>query len=259
VWKRRLLGWLLARCSVVTAVSKDTAARLGNVAWPVPVGVRVIYGAGDVPLRQRIDPEVKAFGRANALLDGRVVAQVGPMNFALKVAGFLQLLEAAAIVRQTCPDVRLLLIGHGRLRGQVHDAIARLGLNDAVTVTGYLDDVSVALALTDVYCQITFQDACPLSLLEAMYAARPAVASRTGGIPELITDEVDGLLVDNDPRQIAAAIVRLLERPEEAAQLGQRAASTARARFTWDYVADEFAVAYGLAPRANVSTERSRA
>jgi glycosyltransferase involved in cell wall biosynthesis len=96
---------------------------------------------------------------------------------------------------------------------------------------------------------MTLQDACPISLLEAMRSGKPIVAARTGGIPELIDDGVDCLLVEVEPYEIAGALLRLLAHPAEAAALGQAAAERARRDFTWERVADQYASILGLPPR----------
>jgi glycosyltransferase involved in cell wall biosynthesis len=82
-----------------------------------------------------------------------------------------------------------------------------------------------------------------------MRSGKPIVAARTGGIPEVITDGEDGLLVDVDVDVIAKALLRLLDHPAEAAALGQAASARARRDFTWDRVAVQYATLLRL-PRA---------
>ena len=253
-WKRAVLGWLLGRCAAVTVVSSDSASKLGLIAQPPPARVRVIHGAGEVHVRSPSDPAVRALWQRLALGDGPLLVQVAPMNLPRKVAGLGLLVEAVALVRQRYPGVRLLLVGDGHLRAAVEAAARAAGVAEAVTVSGYLADVSVPLALADVYCHISLQDACPLSLLEAMYAAKPVIAARCGGIPEVVDEGYTGLLVEPRPAAIAAAIVRLLDEPALAQRLAQQAALVARRDFTWRRVATEFDTVYGvsgpLAPRA---------
>jgi len=110
--------------------------------------------------------------------------------------------------------------------------------------------VTVPLAAASIYCQMTLQDACPISLLEAMRSGKPIVAARTGGIPELIEHEKDGLLIDVETDQIAGALLRLLDQPSEAAVLGQAAAARARRDFTWERVAAEYAALLTIPPTA---------
>lgn len=246
-WKRLGLGWLLSRCSSVTVVAEHTARQLDNVAQPVPSTLEVIHGGTNIRVRRPHDSEVRAFRTAHGLTDGPVVCQVGPLNFPLKVAGVLRLVEAFAAVRARFPTARLLIVGDGGLRAQVEAASERAGVADAVVITGYLKDVSLPLAAADLYCHITQQDACPVSLLEAMRSGKAIVAARTGGIPELISDGLDGVLVEAKPDAVAQAIIRLLDDPAERQALGARAAVTAGERFTWERVASDFAAVYGLA------------
>lgn len=246
--KRRLLGWLFGRCEAVTAVSGYTASAVGMIASPVPKQMHVIHGATSIATRSPNAPEVAELRRQFDLGDGPIVCQVGPLNFPMKVAGVIKLAEAMARVRQTFPTARLLVVGDGAHRGDLEEACRRAGVEDIVRITGYLTDVTVPLAAASIYCQMTLQDACPISLLEAMRSGKPIVAARTGGIPELIEDGQDGLLIDVETDQIADALLRLLRCPDEALALGQRAAARARRDFTWERVAAQYAALLGLPP-----------
>ncbi|MQA28764.1 MAG: glycosyltransferase [Luteitalea sp.] len=251
-WKRILLGWLLARCSVVTVVARNSVEKLALVASPVPGLdiVEVVPGAATIRLRDKSDPAVAAFAASIGHRSGPVLLQVSNFLYPAKVKGTLRLMEAFVEVRQRCPGVRLLLIGTGPLLGTVKEARERLGLTDSVTIPGtFIEDLSLPVGLSDVHCHISLQDACPISILEAMHAGKPVVASRTGGIPELIDDGVTGTLVDDEPSQIAAAIVDFLEHPDKARATGARAQRVAQSRFTWERVATDFERLYGAMPQ----------
>jgi glycosyltransferase involved in cell wall biosynthesis len=248
-WKRIILGWLLAGCTSVTGVSKDTANRLDDVATPVPAGVSVIYGGAEINARADDDPAVRRFRARFDVQRGPLLCQIG-LNYPLKVAGVLLLLESLRAVRQEFPTVRLMLIGEGSLRQSVADAAAKMGLAHAVILTGYQADISVPLTVADIYCHITLQDAAPLSLLEAMSCGKPIVAARMGGIPELVRDGIDALLVTPEPAEIAQAIIRLLRHPDQAEALSAGALESARMRFSWNRAAAEFATLYGLSSDA---------
>ncbi len=250
-WKRVLLGWLFARCWAITAVSAHTAAHLEQVALPAPSGVRVIQGAAELPVRAADDAAVLAFQQEYGLGAGPILCQVG-LNFRLKVAGAIQLIRALPHVRAEFPEARLVLVGGGRFRAQVEAAARDTGVADAVILTGFLDDISVPLGAADVYCHITYQDACPLSLLEAMRCGKPIVAARRGGIPEILASGVEGILVEPEPAEVARTLVYMLARPEEATRLGAAALARAAAHFTWQRVADEFGSLFGLRRRARV-------
>jgi phenylacetate-CoA ligase len=163
-------------------------------------------------------------------------------------------MQALQLVRQEFPAVRLMLIGEGSLRQSVADAAVRMGLAEAVILTGYQADISVPLTVADIYCHITFQDAAPLSVLEAMSCGKPIVAARMGGIPELVRDGVDAVLVTPEPPDIAAAILQLLRHPEQAESLSTGARESARTRYSWNRAAVEFATLYGLESDARKET-----
>jgi L-malate glycosyltransferase len=245
-FRRRVLGWLLARCTSVTAVSNYTAADVKMIAHPVPSRIDVIHGATNIEVRAVGDSAVSEFRRDFDLGKGPVICQVGPLNFPMKVAGVVRLIEAMAHVRIKHPQARLLIVGDGERRADAEDACRRAGVTDMVRITGFLQDVSLPLAAADIYCQMTLQDACPISLLEAMRTGKPIIAARTGGIPELIEDGINGLLVDVAPRAIAESLLRLLDDPVEATALGLAAAQLAGQRFTWERVAAEYAALLGL-------------
>jgi L-malate glycosyltransferase len=247
--RRLLLGWLLQRCYAVIAVSKYTADAVTMTATPAPRRIEIIHGATDIETPPSDAPEVAVLRRTFDLGSGPIICQVGPLNFPMKVEGVIRLAQAMARIRGTFLTARLLVVGDGAHRKDLEAACERAGVSDIVRITGFLKDVSVPLAAAAVYCQMTLQDACPISLLEAMRSGKPIVAARTGGIPELITDGEDGLLVDVEPDRIADALLRLLNHPAEAANLGQAAAARARRDFTWDRVADQYAALLGL-PRA---------
>jgi glycosyltransferase involved in cell wall biosynthesis len=252
LWKRAVLGSLLSRCSAITVVAQDSLTKLPFLATPVPnrSSIHIVPGAAAVRIRTKTDPEVVAFRRALGVEEGPVLLQVSNFTFPAKVEGTVRLLQALADVRRSFPNVQLLLLGTGPLVGVAREARDRLGLETCVKIPGvFIDDLSLPVGLSDIHCHITLQDACPISILEAMHAAKPVIASRTGGIPELIEQGISGLLVGNDPQEIARAIIDLLQHPERAMAIGWRAQQVAQSRFTWERVAADFEVVYGVAQK----------
>lgn len=242
-WKRVVLGRLLAHCSGVTVAARDSLGKLDWLATPVPSldRVQVVPGAASVRIRDKSDPAVVAFGAGVGCAGGPVLLQVANFLFPAKVEGTLRLLEAFVQVHKRFPDARLLLVGRGPLLPRVMETRDRLGLAGVVAVPGtFIEDLSLPLGLADIHCHITLQDACPISILEAMHAGKAVVASRTGGIPETIEHGVSGLLVGDDPAEIGRTIVELLEHPERAQALGRRAQQVARCRFSWERAAADF-------------------
>jgi glycosyltransferase involved in cell wall biosynthesis len=164
------------------------------------------------------DPFPQLAGGPRVVFLGRVVA----------AKGVATLVEAAARLRT--PDVEVLLVGDGSERARVERAARRLGVADRVHVTGFVrhEQVPAVLASADVLVLPSLYEELGTVLIEAMQAGLPAVASRVGGIPELVQDHVTGLLVEpGDAPGFAAAIDTLLADRELAGRLGANAAARA--------------------------------
>lgn len=138
------------------------------------------------------------------------------------------LLVAFAKVRATHPGARLRLVGSGPRQRELANLAIVLGIEDHVEFTGTVTDVWSHLAEADVVVVPSLIETQGLAALEAMAAGCPVVATRVGGLPELIVHEETGLLVPTrDPAQLAAAMMRLAEDPSLRRTLG--AAGRARA------------------------------
>jgi glycosyltransferase involved in cell wall biosynthesis len=137
------------------------------------------------------------------------------------------LLRAAARVREAVPEVRLLLVGQGPLEAETRRLADRLGLREAVVFAGFRTDARRLAAAFDVFALSSTYEGLPIALIEAMALGRPAVVTRVGGTPEVVTDGAYGLLVPpRDPAALAAALLRLLGDPGLRAAMG----TAARAR-----------------------------
>jgi glycosyltransferase involved in cell wall biosynthesis len=143
------------------------------------------------------------------------------------------LIRALAMLRET--RFEALFVGDGPDRPAVEEEVQRLGLESAVQFLGERSDVPALLATADVFVLSTRSEGLPLSILEAMAAGLPVVASNVGGVPELVLDDATGLLVPPaDPHALAGALERLLEDP----LLGRRLGDAARLR-----IAEQFDIA----------------
>lgn len=118
------------------------------------------------------------------------------------------LLQALA---QVSGDWQLQLIGDGPLLAQAKQTAAQLQLTQRIEFAGARDDVAQQLANASVFVLLSRWEGLPLTILEAMRAGLAVVASRVGGVPELVEPGVTGLLVDNEPAQVASALQQLLD------------------------------------------------
>jgi L-malate glycosyltransferase len=146
------------------------------------------------------------------------------------------LLRAFALVQRDVPEVSLVLVGDGPLLAE-HRALARtLQIDQRVVFMGDVPhaQVSSIFERCALFVLPSRSEPFGIVLLEAAWHGKPIVATRVGGVPEIITDGTDGLLIEaDDPKDMARRIVMLLRDPERAARLGRAAHRTLHERFMW--------------------------
>ena len=143
------------------------------------------------------------------------------------------LLDAAALVVREVPAARFVILGEGELRHELEQRIRHLRLEQHVVLAGFRTDVLARLKAFDVFVMSSVTEGLGTSLLDAMGAARPIVATRTGGIPEVVEDGVTGLLVPpGDGRRLADAILALLADEGRRRRMGEAGLARARQHFS---------------------------
>lgn len=161
-----------------------------------------------------IEPE--AFSDPQPLPDGPLrLISIGRFN---EQKGQLVLVKAMARLKETHPDVHLTLVGDGELRGELEQAIAAHGVEDKITLAGWLaeDQVNAALSASHILVMPSFAEGLPMVIMEAMAAARPVIATYVAGIPELVQDGETGWLVPaGDTEALCAAIAKASDAPPE--------------------------------------------
>jgi glycosyltransferase involved in cell wall biosynthesis len=210
------------------AVSSEMADMLHRTAFLPRRKVVVIRNAvdvrrfGEVPagaLRSKLE---RVPGRPIVL----TVARLDPQK------GLGDLLEAAAQV----PDSNFAIAGEGPDRERLEGAARSLGLHGRVTFLGHRDDVADLLGSCDVFVLPSLYEGFPLSVVEAMAAGKPVIATAVGGTPEAVSDGETGLLVPpGNPSALAAAIRSVISDPG----LGRRLGRAGRERALREFSAEE--------------------
>ena len=127
------------------------------------------------------------------------------------------------------------VIGEGEERTRLERQIADADLGTRVFLAGFIPDAARYLKGLDIFVLPSLKEGLPYAVMEAMAAGLPVVATRVGGVPDLITDGENGLLAPpKDPQAIAAALIRLAGSPETRAQIGLRARETIETNFPFD-------------------------
>jgi len=121
------------------------------------------------------------------------------------------LIEAAALLRDRHPELRVLILGEGHLREALEAQIRRHGLEGVVRLPGFAEDVRHYLAIADLFVLPSVDEGLPIALLEALAAGVPAICTPVGGIPHLLVDGQSAAFVPvHAPDALAAAIARLI-------------------------------------------------
>jgi glycosyltransferase involved in cell wall biosynthesis len=217
-----LLERLAARwCEAIVVVSDHErsaglSARIGTAEQ-----YRVVRNG--VPLDEFSAQPQPVPGRIVAL--GRLAPQKRP-DLAVK---------AFAGARTRYPEAELHFVGEGPLHAEVEALIADLGLRGAVKLLGQRAHVPPLLARASCLLLASDYEGCPFSVLEAMAAGVPVVATRVGGVPELVDDGVTGLLAEaGDEEALAGALIELLADPTRAMRMGAAGRERARRDFSAD-------------------------
>jgi glycosyltransferase involved in cell wall biosynthesis len=224
---RALTRWTSAYFGVAEAQRPYLVDELGHPDDKI----RVIYNGVDLAkFRASTDRAILAeFGFAENDPVVGIVAVLRPEK------DHVSLLRAARTVVEQLPRARFLIIGDGPTRPQLEALCTELGITPNVHFAGSRDDVARLLPAIDVFALTSTSECFPISVLEAMACARPAVCSAVGGIPEVIKDGETGYLVPpKNPLQLAARLVSLLRDPQTARRMGRAARARVEAEFDLD-------------------------
>jgi glycosyltransferase involved in cell wall biosynthesis len=208
------------RNSQVIAVSQAVAGEVDQRRLRAPGSLTVVHHGVDRV--QATVPRAEARRRLGLPVDPFVVGSVGNLT---PKKDQRSLVEALGLLRKGLPDARLVLIGTGPLEGELRAQVRAAGLTEGVLMTGSRGDVRDLLAGFDVFALSSRQEGLPVAIMEAMAAGLPIAATAVGGLPEMIEDGRDGLLVPPDsPAALAAALARIAHEPGLAGRLGAAAA-----------------------------------
>jgi len=163
------------------------------------------------------------------------------------------LIEAFRLLRMQVPYVHLIIVGGSQggkrqsaYEAQLHQQVIDAGLGDAVTFTGWREDVWAWMKSFDIFVHVPIApDPLPTALLHACALGSTIVASAIGGIPEIVLDGKSGLLISpNDAHALCTALTRLVANPEYRAELGRQATDHFSRRFSRQQMKEGIAFVY---------------
>jgi len=229
VFLERIAAKVTDRIIVLTKLEKRDFLNLG-VACPdaihiIPSGLEVseffvIGNTAKEELRQKhgLDSEKKIIGMVS-----RLESVKGPQFF----------IEAVRTVLKSRDDVIFLIIGEGDMSSQLRSLVKDRGLQDKVTFLGWREDVLELIALMDILVQPSLNEAVGRVLLEAQMLGVPVVATDVGGIPEVVKNNLTGIVIPpKDPDALGEAVCKLLESDTMRLSMSDEAKKWVRAEFS---------------------------
>lgn len=168
--------------------------------------------------------------------DNHTMIFVAKLESGQEYKGLKELLDAVAILRKIFPDLRLIIAGDGDMRKDYESYAKDIGVKDVTDFRGNLDRKKLRAAYQEarIFTLPTSNDSQPLVVLEAMSSGLPIVSTRIGGIPAMVKDGEEGLLVEpHDTIALADSIRRLFQDPELCDKLSRNARRRAEDEFSW--------------------------
>lgn len=239
----RLLEILALRGAEAVLVPSDFQRRKLIAARVSPARVVVVHHGLDAASFLSCADSREATRRAMGLVgDEPVLLAAGRLE---PVKGHRYLLQALPTLLATYPRLRLWIAGEGSLCTRLVQQAAFMGIARAVDFLGYRDDVPSLLAACDLVVHPSLEESFGQVVLEALAAERPVVATRVGGIPEVMAGSENGWLVPPaNPGALATAVREALSQPEEAARRAQAGARRVRERFQASTMTENIAQLY---------------
>ena len=241
--QRALKRTELQRADAVTAVCGAVADGLVRDYGVPRAHLRVVPNGADLP------DEDAEWPRAREIRERFGITPLKPLWVCAarleEQKGHAVLLEALAALEHRGKAFVCAMAGEGSLRESLERRVSASGLASRVHFMGQVEDIGPLLLAADAVVMPSLWEGLPLTLLEALVRGRPVVASRVGGIPEVIEDGANGRLVP--PGDVAALTMALDEfhaRPDAAFRLGRAGARVVREHYTWPRVIEQFEAVY---------------
>lgn len=206
--------------------------------------IELIYSGVDVDRfsKRYSDIEIREMKKGLGLKNGPIIGTIGRLS---SVKGQKFLIEAMRDIISKIQDAQCLIVGSGDEESDLKELAASLNIEDRVYFVPSDPDTGKFLQIMDVFVFPSIKEGLGIALLEAMAAGLPCVASRVGGISDIITNESDGMLVEAcDARAITGAVLLLLKDPVFRNQMGNRAGALVAEKFSLSSMADKTMILY---------------
>lgn len=237
IWFYVLLDkFFLKRMDAVVNVNSAVRPVAGvSESFVVENGIQELKFDADSCLRS--DPEVRDFCSTGFI--------IGAICRLSQEKGLVHLVEALRLLAKKSDDFKAIIIGDGPEKERLLGLIRGYGLTDKVLLTGYRNNAHNYLPLFSVFALPSLTEGLPITLLEAMQAGVPVVATRVGGVPDVLKNSGSGAAVEPaNPQELADAILSLRNNPSLAGVMAKRARDAVLMRYSSQRMAEDYLKVY---------------
>jgi glycosyltransferase involved in cell wall biosynthesis len=242
-WDRRIsYRVLISQIEKIVAVSADIQRLLRGDLKLKPGKISLIYNGIDTQ-RYESGFDLHSIRKELSLSEGELfIGNVGNLR---EVKDHHTLILAFHQVSSFFPQSKLLIVGDGELKSDLHKLSAQLGLEKKILILGHRQDVALLLSLLDIFVLSSRSEGCSISLLEAMASGKPVIATRVGGNPELVMEGKTGLLVPSaEPEKLAETIIQLLKDEKLREKRGEEGRKRVREKFSRESMVKNYGELY---------------
>ena len=233
------LVWLMEKSSKVIACSKDQKRRAQVMGVSSDISV-IPHGVNT----KKFVPSIKVDIKKKLGIRGPMVLSVQRLH---PRKGLTYLIDAIPIILDKIPSAKFVIVGTGSEKMKIEKKINALRIENSVKLVGFVPESELThyYANCDLFVLHSLYEAFGIVLLEAMACGKPVVATKCGGIPEVVINEKTGLL--SPPRkanELARACIKILQSPEMKQKMGQNGLNRVLKRFSWDSLVKKYLNAY---------------
>lgn len=241
--ERRIINRMLSHITdKIVAVSEEVKKDIIRYDKIEPSKVVVLPNGIDV---ERFNPKgnFADIRKEFSIKQGAIV--VGFIGRIVPAKGLQYLIDSIPYVNEEFKNIKLLIIGEGSIVARLHEQAKEKKVYDSIIFTGRRRDIPDILSCIDVFVMPSIAEGLPNALLEAMAMGKPIVATEVGGIPEVMKNGVNGLLVPpRDPSALATAMKGLIGNDRLAAQMGDAARDLVLDKFSMRAIAQKWQTLY---------------
>ncbi len=239
--KRNPLNFIHYLPDIYITCGEDMRIKLvKNCGFPEDRVMSIPTGVGEEFFRVKRDKEKGI--KYGIPEDSPVITNVGILR---SVKGHEVTFQAVRLVIKAVPEARFLIVGDGPARKRLESMVDELGIRKYVIFTGYVSDIPEIYSFTDIAVLSSWSEGLPQSLLQAMAVGVPVVATRVGGVPEVVIHKETGILVEpGDYEGLASGVIRVMNEASLRECMVAKARELIKSRYTVTHMLDKIESLY---------------